>query len=105
MGGASAPLRYTAGPKSCVLLTFFNGRRFVMIKTAAKENYGTPLLRNLVKEAGNLGLVVSFYKDMEGKYIIIYKSLEYVLPRKAGAASACWFLRGLISMAKSQLRR
>jgi len=74
-----------------------------MIKQALKENYGTPLMRKLVGEAQSMGIVVSFYSDMEGKYIVIHNSKEYVFPTKAGAAAVVWFLRGLNEMAKSQI--
>ena len=76
-----------------------------MLKTAIKENYGTPLLRSLVKEAAALGIVSSFYTDMDGKYVVIFNSIEYVFPRKAGISAACWFLRGIVGMAKTQLIR
>lgn len=74
-----------------------------MIKSAIKENYGTPLLRGLIRDAYSLGIRMSFYNDMEGKYVVIFNSAEYVFPKKAGAAGACWFVRGIVDMAKTQM--
>ena len=68
-----------------------------MIKEAKKENYGAPLLRKLVKEANGIGIAVSFWKDMEGKYVVTLEHDEFVCPKNGSIAMACWFVRGMIT--------
>jgi len=74
-----------------------------MIRTAIKENYGTPLMDKLVSEATSIGVRLSYWKDMDRKYIVIFNSMEYVMPKGISASACCWFMRGLVEMAKSQL--
>ena len=69
-----------------------------MIKTAIKENYGAPLLRKLVEEANGLGIAVSFWKDMEGKYILTLEHDEFICPKNGSISMACWFVRGMITV-------
>lgn len=68
-----------------------------------KENYGTPLMRRLVNEARTLGIKVNANRDLDGIWTIIHEGEEYIIPKKGGAAAACWCVRGMILNAMHQI--
>ncbi len=69
-----------------------------------QENYGAPLMKKLVLEAQSLGIKVSAGRDlMTSLWVVLHDGTNHIFPTKAGAAGACWFLKGMIANAKHQM--
>jgi len=72
-------------------------------------------LKNLVMEARNLGIEVSFTTDMDGNYVINHKIVSTVpaagqfstardgVYHPESCAMACWMIKGMIAQAKTIL--
>lgn len=69
-----------------------------------KESYGAPLMRKLVLEAQSLHIKVSANRDLMSKlWVVQHDGTSHIFPTCAGAAGACWFVRGMIVNAKNQI--
>lgn len=64
-----------------------------------KKTFGRPLLKKLVVEAQSLGVSVDFHIDMNGHYIV--RTARAASPAPT-AAAACYFVRGMIDLARHQ---
>jgi hypothetical protein len=80
--------------------------------TEKHKTYGRPMLKDLIMQARELGIEVSFYKDMDENYVIVHKVVVGSGPnstvkdeehRPPHAAAACWMVKGMIAAAKSKI--
>jgi len=67
------------------------------------ESYGTPMAKQLIEDARSMNVNLSANRDLDGIWTVIHEGIQYTIPRKAGAAGACWFLKGIVAQAKSSL--
>jgi hypothetical protein len=69
-----------------------------------KENYGAPMMRELVLQAQGMGIKVKAGRDIITRLWEVRLDGEVIeFPTKAGAAGACCFMKGLIKGAKQSL--
>ena len=69
-----------------------------------KETYGAPLMKKLIIEAQSLGIKVSANRDiMTTLWNVVHDGAIYTFPACAGAAGACWFVKGMLVNAKNQI--